>query len=344
MNKRKLESVAQALVKSGKGILAADESTGTITKRLASIDVISTEETRRNYREMLFTTEGADAFISGVILYDETIRQSDRDGTPFPDLLKGKGIIPGIKVDTGAKEMAGFPGERVTEGLDGLRDRLAEYREMGAGFAKWRAVINIGASIPTNACIKANAHALARYAALCQEAGIVPIVEPEVMMTGNHTIERCEEVTTLTLQRVFEELLDQRVHLEGMLLKPNMVLSGKSCSWQAGVQEVAEATLRCFLRVVPAAVPGVVFLSGGQSAVKATQHLNAMNAMGNSMNSMGYPWELSFSYGRALQAPALSAWRGEAENVPLAQRALYHRARCNGAARYGRYTAEMEGA
>jgi len=338
MNKRELESIAQALVKSGKGILAADESTGTITKRLASVDVISTEETRRNYREMLFSTEGAEAFISGVILYDETIRQADRHGTPFPELLKAKGIIPGIKVDTGAKEMAGFPGERVTEGLDGLRDRLAEYREMGAGFAKWRAVINIGAGIPTSACIKANAHALARYAALCQEAGIVPIVEPEVMMTGDHTIRRCEEVTTLTLQCVFDELLDQRVLLEGMLLKPNMVLSGKGCSRQAGVQEVAEATLRCFLRVVPAAVPGVVFLSGGQNAVKATQHLNAMNAMDK------YPWELSFSYGRALQAPALNAWRGEDENVPLAQRALFHRARCNGAARYGRYTAEMEGA
>jgi len=321
MNKRELESVAQALVKSGKGILAADESTGTITKRLASVDVI---------------TEGAEAFISGVILYDETIRQADRHGTPFPELLKAKGIIPGIKVDTGAKEMAGFPGERVTEGLDGLRDRLAEYREMGAGFAKWRAVINIGAGIPTSACIKANAHALARYAALCQEAGIVPVVEPEVMMTGDHTIRRCEEVTTLTLQCVFDELLDQRVLLEGMLLKPNMVLSGKGCSRQAGVQEVAEATLRCFLRVVPAAVPGVVFLSGGQNAVKATQHLNAMNAMDK------YPWELSFSYGRALQAPALNAWRGEDENVPLAQRALFHRARCNGAARYGRYTAEME--
>ena len=336
MNKRELESVAQALLKSGKGILAADESTGTITKRLASVDVISTAETRRNYREMLFGTEGAEAFISGVILYDETIRQADRHGTPFPELLKGKGIIPGIKVDTGAKEMAGFPGERVTEGLGGLRGRLAEYREMGARFAKWRAVINIGAGIPTSACIKANAHALARYAALCQEAGIVPIVEPEVMMTGTNTIRRCEEVTTLTLQRVFDELLDQRVLLEGMLLKPNMVLSGKKCSRQAGVQEVAEATLRCFLRVVPAAVPGVVFLSGGQSAVKATQHLNAMNGMGS------YPWELSFSYGRALQAPALNTWRGEDENVPQAQRALYHRARCNGAARHGRYTVKME--
>ena len=232
--------------------------------------------------------------------------------------------------------MAGFPGERVTEGLGGLRGRLAEYREMGARFAKWRAVINIGAGIPTSACIKANAHALARYAALCQEAGIVPIVEPEVMMTGTNTIRRCEEVTTLTLQRVFDELLDQRVLLEGMLLKPNMVLSGKKCSRQAGVQEVAEATLRCFLRVVPAAVPGVVFLSGGQSAVKATQHLNAMNGMGS------YPWELSFSYGRALQAPALNTWRGEDENVPQAQRALYHRARCNGAARHGRYTGKME--
>lgn len=336
MNVRELQSVAEALVRKGKGILAADESTGTIQKRLASVNVISTEETRRAYREMLFSTEGAEAYISGVILYDETIRQSHRDGTPFPTLLESKGIIPGIKVDTGAKEMAGFPGERITEGLDGLRERLAEYHSLGAAFAKWRAVITIGLGIPTMACIRANAHALARYAALCQESGLVPIVEPEVLMDGDHTIERCEEVTGLTLRCVFSELLDQRVQLEGMLLKPNMVLSGKECARQAGVQEVAEATLRCFQQVVPAAVPGVVFLSGGQSAVLATQHLNAMNAIGS------FPWELSFSYGRALQAPALKAWRGEPANVSEAQRLYYHRAKCNGAARHGRYSADME--
>ena len=336
MNAHELESVARSLVQKGKGILAADESTGTITKRLASVDVISTEETRRAYREMLLSTEGVEAFISGVILYDETIRQKHSGGTAFPELLKSKGIIPGIKVDTGAKEMAGFPGERVTEGLDGLRDRLAKYRTLGAGFAKWRAVITIGPGIPTTACIDANAHALARYAALCQEAGLVPIVEPEVLMDGDHTIEQCEAVTESTLRSVFSQLLIHRVWLEGMLLKPNMVLSGKECPRQASVQEVAEATLRCFCRVVPAAVPGVVFLSGGQSAVLATQHLNAMNALGT------FPWELSFSYGRALQGPALRAWRGEPANVDEAQRLYYHRAKCNGAARHGRYSAEME--
>jgi fructose-bisphosphate aldolase class I len=336
MDKQKLESVAQALVAKGKGILAADESTRTITKRLASVNVISTEETRRTYRQMLFSTAGAEAFISGVILYDETIRQSDDDGAPFRELLSGKGIIPGIKVDTGAKDMPGFPGEKVTEGLDGLRERLGEYREMGAGFAKWRAVITIGPGIPTRGCIEANAHALARYAALCQEAGLVPIVEPEVLMDGDHTLERCEEVTQTTLHTVFSELLGQRVMLEGILLKPNMVLSGRACPIQASVQEVAEATLRCFLRVVPAAVPGVVFLSGGQTGIQATQHLNAMNAMGS------YPWELSFSYGRALQSPALNAWSGEASNIPMAQKLYYHRAKMNGAARYGKYSTELE--
>ena len=338
MNAHELEGVARSLVQKGKGILAADESTGTITKRLASVDVISTEETRRAYREMLLSTEGVEAFISGVILYDETIRQKHSDGTAFPELLQSKGIIPGIKVDTGAKQMAGFPGERVTEGLDGLRDRLAEYRTLGAGFAKWRAVITIGPGIPTDACIDANAHALARYAALCQEAGLVPIVEPEVLMDGDHAIEQCEVVTERTLRSVFSQLLNQRVWLEGMLLKPNMVLSGKECPRQASVQEVAETTLQCFCRVVPAAVSGVVFLSGGQSAVLATQHLNAMNALGT------FPWELSFSYGRALQGPALKAWRGEPANVHEAQRLYYHRAKCNGAARYGRYSAEMEAA
>lgn len=336
MTKSELASVAQALVPPGKGILAADESAGTIKKRLASVDVASTEETRRTYRGMLFTTSGIEEFISGVILYDETIRQADQDGTSFPELLSGRGIIPGIKVDTGAKYLAGFPGEKVTEGLDGLRDRLAEYRELGAGFAKWRAVITIGGGIPSRTCIDANAHALARYAALCQEAGIVPIVEPEVLMDGDHDIERCEAVTELTLHRVFAELQDHRVALEGMLLKPNMVLSGKACPRQASVAEVAEATVRCFRRVVPAAMPGIVFLSGGQSAEQATVHLNAMNAMGD------HPWQLSFSYGRALQEPALNSWRGEADNIAKSQKIFYHRAQCNGAARYGTYSKEME--
>jgi len=338
MNTSQLEATAQALVAEGKGILAADESFGTIKKRLATVNVESTEETRRTYREMLFTTPGMEEFISGVILYDETIRQKARDGTPFPEVLAQKGVIPGIKVDTGAKELAGFPGERVTEGLDGLRERLAEYRALGARFAKWRAVINIGPGIPTRFCIFANAHALARYAALCQEAGLVPIVEPEVMMTGDHDIQRCEEVTADTLEVVFSQLHEHRVALEGILLKPNMVLSGKDCPRQASVQEVAEATVRCFRRVVPAAVPGVVFLSGGQTPEQATAHLNAMNAMGD------YPWELSFSFGRALQQPALKAWHGEAANIPAAQKAFYLRAKLNGAARYGKYTTEMEAA
>jgi len=336
MTSKNLETVARALVAEGKGILAADESSGTIEKRFKSINVPSTEANRREYREMLFSTEGAAEFISGVILFDETIRQSSQDGVPFPKLLKDQGIIPGIKVDKGAKALAGFPGEKVTEGLDGLRERLAEYRDLGAEFAKWRAVITIGDDIPSRFCIDANAHALARYAALCQEAGLVPIVEPEVLMDGSHTIERCESVTETTLQSVFGALHDHRVRLEGALLKPNMVLSGKDCPQQASVQEVAEATVRCFRRTIPSALPGIVFLSGGQSDEVATAHLNAMNAMG------GHPWQLSFSYGRALQAPALKAWGGERANLPAAQKAYYHRAKCNGAARYGRYTEEME--
>lgn len=336
MSKSALESTAQALVAEGKGILAADESSPTIKKRFDSINVPSTEANRRDYREMLFRTDGVEEFISGVILFDETIRQEAHDGTPLREVLSGKGIIPGIKVDKGAKPMAGFPGERITEGLDGLRDRLAEYHDLGARFTKWRAVITIGDGIPTRGCITANAHALARYASLSQEAGLVPIVEPEVLMDGDHTIERCAEVTEATLESVFALLLEYRVALEGMLLKPNMVLSGKGCPVQAGVEEVAEVTVRSFLRVVPAAVPGIVFLSGGQSAKLATKHLNAMNAMGD------YPWELSFSYGRALQQPALKAWSGSAANVPAAQAAFYHRARCNGAARYGRYSKGME--
>jgi fructose-bisphosphate aldolase class I len=331
-----LSSVASALVAKGKGILAADESFPTIKKRFDSISVESTEETRRDYREMLFATEGAEEFISGVILFDETLRQSTAAGTPLVDVLNGKGIIPGIKVDKGAKDYAGFPQEKITEGLDGLRDRLTEYYELGARFAKWRAVITIGDGIPSSACIDANAHALARYAALSQEAGLVPIVEPEVLMNGVHTIEVCEDVTTATLSQVYCELVANRVELEGTLLKPNMVLSGMDCPDQASVDEVAEATVRTLARTVPAAVPGIVFLSGGQTAEQATVHLNAMNALG------AHPWELSFSYGRALQAPPLAVWGGQAENVPAAQMAYYHRAKLNGAARYGQYTLDME--
>ncbi len=336
MSKQDLQSVAQALVAEGKGILAADESTGTIKKRFDSISVESTEENRRLYREMLFTTEGAADYISGVILYDETIRQGTKDGVPFSEVLSKQGTLPGIKVDTGAKPMAGFAGERVTEGLDGLRGRLEEYVKLGAKFAKWRAVITIGDGIPTVACMNANAHALARYAALCQETGLVPIVEPEVLMDGNHDIDRCEQVTVETLSRVYDALFEMNVELEGTLLKPNMVISGKECKQQASPEEIAAATVRTFLRTVPAAVPGIVFLSGGQTAEQATENLSAMNAMGK------FPWELSFSYGRALQAPALKAWSGKTENVPTAQKVYHHRARMNGAARYGKYTSKME--
>jgi fructose-bisphosphate aldolase class I len=336
MAKQDLQSVAKALVAEGKGILAADESSGTIKKRFDSISVESTEENRRAYREMLFTTEGAADYISGVILYDETIRQSAKDGVPFPEVLSKQGTIPGIKVDTGAKPMAGFPNERVTEGLDGLRDRLAEYAKLGAEFAKWRAVITIGDGIPSVACMNANAHALARYAALCQEAGLVPIVEPEVLMDGDHDIDRCEQVTAETLSRVYDALFEMGVVLEGTLLKPNMVISGKGCKTQASPEEIAEATVRTFLRTVPSAVPGIVFLSGGQTAEQATENLSAMNALGK------FPWELSFSYGRALQAPALKAWSGKVANVPTAQKVYHHRAKMNGAARYGKYTAKME--
>jgi fructose-bisphosphate aldolase class I len=337
MTVSELTSVAQQLVAKGKGILAADESTGTIKKRLTSVNVESTEETRRTYRGLLFTTEGMEEFISGVIMFDETIRQATEDGNPFPKVLSDKGVIPGIKVDTGAKPLASFPGEKVTEGLDGLRDRLAEYRGLGTQFAKWRAVITIGPGIPSRTCLQANAHALARYAALCQEAGLVPIVEPEVLMDGDHTIERCQDVTADTLQAVFSQLYEHGVTLEGMLLKPNMVISGKECPQQASVKEVAEATIRTFLRVVPAAVPGVVFLSGGQSSILATEHLNAMNAMG-----MDLPWELSFSYGRALQEDALKRWSGNNDKIIEAQQVFHHRAKCNGAARYGAYSKEME--
>ena len=336
MATQELESTARALVGDGKGILAADESSGTIKKRLDSIGVESTEENRRAYRDLLFTTEGVEEFISGVILYDETIRQSSADGTPFPELLSGRGVIPGIKVDNGAKPLAGAPGETITEGLDGLRERLEEYRELGARFTKWRAVITIGDGIPSEYCLWTNAHALARYAALSQEAGLVPIVEPEVLMDGEHSLERSYSVTSRTLNAVFTELHDQRVELEGMLLKPNMILSGYDSPDPAPTDEVAEQTLRCFRHNVPAAVPGIVFLSGGQTDEDATAHLNAMNALGP------HPWELSFSYGRALQAPALKAWRGETANVEDAQKAFYRRAKFNSAARSGSYAPEME--
>ncbi|HKP18358.1 MAG TPA: class I fructose-bisphosphate aldolase [Gaiellaceae bacterium] len=331
-----LEDTARALVAPGKGILAADESDGTIKKRFDSISVESTEENRRAYRDMLFTTEGAADHISGVILYDETLRQTAVAGTPFPKLLEGQGIIPGIKVDKGAKDLANAPGEKITEGLDGLRERLNEYRELGARFTKWRAVITIGKGIPSEYCIWTNAHALARFGALSQEAGLVPIIEPEVLMDGDHSLETSFEVTSRTLHAVFTELRDQKVWFEQMLLKPNMVLSGYEASGRAGVQEVAEATVRCFRRHVPAAVPGIVFLSGGQTDEDATAHLNAMNAMGP------HPWELSFSYGRALQAPALKAWGGATDQVPAGQAAYLHRARMNGLARSGSYSPDME--
>ena len=329
--------IAKSLVAPSKGILAADESTGTIEKRLSSIDVPSTEDNRRAYRELLFTATAAAAYIGGVILYDETLRQSASDGTRFPELLKQQGIVPGIKVDSGAKALAGAEGEKVTEGLDGLRERLAEYHALGARFTKWRAVITIGEGIPSEYCIDTNAHALARYAALSQEGGLVPIVEPEVLMDGEHNLERCREVTEATLSQVFRALFDQRVILEHMLLKPNMVIAGSECSQQANIEAVADATVASLRRTVPAAVPGVVFLSGGQTEEQATTHLNAMNERHPEL-----PWQLSFSYGRALQASALEAWRGDPANLAAAQAAYEHRARLNGAARSGSYSASME--
>lgn len=338
MSKQELESVAQAMVAKGKGILAADESMGTIKRRFDSIKLESNENNRRAYREMLFTTRGLEEAISGVILFDETIRTNASDGTPFPQVLSKKGIMPGIKVDKGPVEIPGFPGETVTEGLDGLRGRVKEYKDLGAKFAKWRAVITIGDGMPTYTCLEANAQALARYAALCQEGGLVPIVEPEVLLDGNHTVERCEEVTEATLRITFATLMRQRVHLEGMILKPSMVVSGKDNPRQAGVPEVAERTIRCLKRTVPAAVPGVAFLSGGQSAVSATEHLNAMNKLGP------LPWQVSFSYARALQDPAIKAWRGDPANVAAAQKIFYHRAKMNSAARSGSYSKEMEAA
>ena len=333
-----MEATAVELVAPGKGILAADESGPTIQKRFKSIEVASSEESRRAYREMLFTTPGLGAFISGVILYDETIRQKAADGTALVKVLTRQNIIPGIKVDKGAKALAGFPGEKVTEGLDGLRDRLAEYAQLGARFTKWRAVMLINANIPTRTCIKTNVHALARFAALSQEAGLVPIVEPEVLMDGAHTLARHYEVTEATLQALFQQLHEHRVHLEGLLLKVNMVLSGTTCLQQATVAEGAHATRRCMERTVPAAVPGSVFLSGGQSDVRATEHLDSINRI----EPEHVPWQLSFSFGRALQEPALKAWAGVAENAAAAQNALLQRARCNSAARFGQYSADME--
>ena len=333
---QELVSTAKALVAPGKGILAADESTGTIKKRFDKIKVENTEENRRDYREMLFTTKGAEDFVSGVILFDETLRQKASDGTPLAQILTSKGIIPGIKVDKGPTKLAGSDDEQITDGLDGLRARLAEYRTLGARFAKWRAVISIADAKPSDHCLRTNAHALARYAGLCVDEGLVPIVEPEILMDGTHTIERSHAVTERTLHFVFDALYDQLVPLEQILLKPNMVLSGYECPKQASVREVAERTIECFKRVVPAAVPGIVFLSGGQSDEAATAHLNEMNRIG------GFPWELSFSYGRALQAPALKAWGGKKENFAAGQKAYYHRAKCNSAARYGKYSEAME--
>ncbi len=331
-----LVEIARALVARGKGILAADESDGTIKKRFDSIEVESTEENRRAYRDLLFTTPGMEEHISGVILFDETLRQSSTDGTAFPKLLADKGVIPGIKVDKGAKPLALAEGETVTEGLDGLRDRLAEYRELGARFTKWRATYSIDDELPSEYCIWVNAHALARYAALCQEAGLVPIVEPEVLQDGTHTIEESARATGRVLLAVYQELHDQRVDLEGTLLKPNMVLSGYSAGSRAGIDDAAKATLEVLYKHVPAAVPGIVFLSGGQSDEDASAHLSAMNAVGP------HPWELSFSYGRALQAPSLKAWRGEETNVQSAQDAFAHRAKMNGLARSGEYSPDLE--
>jgi len=338
MNVHTLMDTARALVAGDKGLLAMDESNPTCNKRFAAVGIPQTEEARRAYRELIVTTPGLGGCISGVILYDETIRQHKEDGTPFLQVIADAGIIPGIKVDTGAKDMAGHPGEKITEGLDGLRERLQEYSEMGARFAKWRAVITLGSGLPSRGCIEANAQALARYGALCQEAGIVPVIEPEVLMEGDHTLERCREVTQEVLRTVFHQLETQGVMLEGMLLKPNMVLPGLSCPDQETVEAVADATLTCLLRTVPAAVPGIAFLSGGQSPELASARLNAMNLRFRGR----LPWAVAFSFARAIQQPALEIWRGEAANVPAAQKALRHRAECNRAARRGEYTAAMD--
>ena len=339
MNTRELIDTARALVADDKGLLAMDESNPTCNKRFARLGIPQTEQVRRAYRELIVTAPGLGESISGAILYDETIRQQKKDGTPFAKAIADAGIIPGIKVDTGAKDLAGHPGEKITEGLDGLRDRLVEYSHMGARFAKWRAVIAVGDGIPSRASIGANAQALARYAALCQEGGLVPVVEPEVLMEGEHTLERCCEATEEVLRTVFKQLYQQGVMLEGVILKPNMVLPGSACPKQESVEEVADATVRCLLRSVPAAVPGIAFLSGGQSAELASARLNAMNVRFKSR----MPWALAFSFARAIQQPALEIWRGRESEVLAAQRALSHRARCNRAARRGEYSAAMEG-
>lgn len=338
MNKKELVDTARKLVADDKGLLAMDESNPTCNKRFAKLGIPQTEEARRAYREWIITTPGLSESISGTILYDETIRQKKKDGTPFVKAIIDAGIIPGIKVDAGAKDLAGHPEEKTTEGLDGLRERLKEYYQMGARFAKWRAVITIGDGIPSTGCIKANAMLLALYAALCQEAGLVPIVEPEVLMDGDHTLERCREVTEKTLHTVFNQLYNQGVLLEGMILKPNMVLPGLKCSKQESVDEVADATVNCLLRTVPAAVPGIAFLSGGQSPELASARLNAMNLRFKNR----LPWALTFSFSRAIQQPALDLWNGKEANVSGAQKALYHRAKCNKAARQGKYTSNME--
>ena len=338
MNARELGATAKALVAADKGLLAMDESNATCNKRFAALGIPQTEELRRAYRDLIVTTPRLAECISGTILYDETIRQRTKEGSSFADAIRAAGMVPGIKVDTGAKEMALHPAEKITEGLDGLRERLAEYFKMGARFAKWRAVIGIAEGLPTRGCIEANAHALARYAALCQEAGLVPVVEPEVLMDGTHTLERCFAVTREVLRSVFNQLDSQRVMLEGMLLKPNMVLPGSACATQNTVDEVADATVTCLLQAVPAAVPGIAFLSGGQSNELASARLNAMNVQFRSRA----PWALAFSYARAIQQPALEAWRGEQAHAKAAQQALYHRAHCNRAARRGEYSAAME--
>lgn len=337
MDVGQLESTARALVAPGKGILAADESLGTIGKRFKAVGIESTEETRRRYRQMLFTTPGIGEFLSGVILFDETIRQKADDGRPLPKVLEDQGIIPGIKVDKSTTALPLSPQEKFTQGLDGLRERLEEYRGMGARFTKWRAVITIGEGIPTERCINANAHGLALFAAFSQEAGLVPIVEPEVLIDGDHTIEQSYEVTQWTLNRTFDYIYEAGVELSGMLLKPNMVTPGKDCPEQASVEEVARMTVECLKRSVPAAVPGIVFLSGGQSDIQATAHLNAMNRLYDNL-----PWELSFSYARALQGKPMEIWKGDDANVEAAQKAFYHRAKMNSAARSGSYSEEME--
>jgi fructose-bisphosphate aldolase class I len=338
MNPQDLIDTARTLVAGDKGLLAMDESFATCNKRFAKLGIPQSVEARRAFRELIVTTPGLGESISGAILHDETIRQKKEDGTPFIKVIMAAGVIPGIKVDSGAKELAGHPGEKITEGLDGLRDRLAEYSQMGARFAKWRAVIAVGDGIPTHGCVEANAQALARYAALCQEAGLVPVVEPEVLMDGDHTLDRCREVTEEVLRTVFNHLYTQGVMLEGMILKPNMVLPGLTCPKQETVDDVADTTGRCLLRAVPAAVPGITFLSGGQSSELASARLNAMNVRFKSR----VPWALAFSFARAIQQPALEIWRGEAAHISAAQQALIHRARCNRAARRGEYTAAME--